>query len=50
MEGDDKIKRLSVVLAFISAAFLSGCAAVPQDIHMSRQADVEAGNYTMRVD
>jgi hypothetical protein len=50
MEGDTMIKRLSAVLAFISVVFMSGCAAIPQDIHMSRQVDVKAGNYSMRVD
>jgi starvation-inducible outer membrane lipoprotein len=49
-EGDTMIKRLSAVLAFISLVFMSGCASIPQDIHMSRQVDVEAGNYSMRVD
>ncbi len=44
------IKPLSAVFVFISVVFMSGCAADPQDIHMSRQVDVKAGNYTMRVD
>jgi hypothetical protein len=50
MKGDTMIKLLSSVLVFISVVFMYGCAAVPQDIHMSRQVDVKAGNYTMRVD
>jgi hypothetical protein len=50
MEGEIMLKRLLSVLAFISVVFMSGCAAIPQDIHMSRQVDVKAGNYSMRVD
>jgi hypothetical protein len=49
-EGDTMIKRVSAVLAFIPVVFISGCAAISQDIHMSRQVDVKAGNYSMRVD
>jgi hypothetical protein len=49
-EGEAMIKRLSAVLAFIVVVFMSGCAAIPQDIHMSRQVDVKAGNYSIRVD
>jgi hypothetical protein len=44
------IRYLSAVLAVISVGFMAGCAAVPQDIHMSHQDDVKAGNYNVRVD
>jgi hypothetical protein len=49
-EGDTMIKPLSAIIAFISVVFMSGCATIPQDIHMSRQVDVKAGKYDMRVD
>ncbi|HWR68736.1 MAG TPA: hypothetical protein VN416_06915 [Desulfomonilia bacterium] len=44
------IKRLSAVVAFIPVVFMWGCAAIPQDIHMSRLVDVHAGNYDIRAD
>jgi hypothetical protein len=44
------IKRLSIVLTLLSVVFISGCAAIPKDIHMSRLIDVKAGNYSVRVD
>ena len=43
-------RYLSIVSAIILVGFLSGCAAIPQDIHMARQVDVNAGKYTLRVD
>jgi hypothetical protein len=44
------IRRLTVVFIFISIVLLSGCAGVPQGVHMSRKADVELGNYSMQVE
>jgi hypothetical protein len=50
MKGDTMIKRLSAVLAFITVGYMCGCAAIPQDIHMSRQADAKAGNFNIVAD